>query len=406
MAALLASSAACGDGATSNRGSTSAAPPTVSDSAGVTIVENHAPAWGPGDGWRLDTLPEVTIGAIDGPPEYTFAAPVPYLLHDGRILVADLGAQELRYYSASGEHLRTAGRAGSGPGEFESLSAAAVMDGDSVLAFDRRLAKVSLFDPAGGFVRDVKLQRSAASPALQFLGLISSSVWAIATELAGPESGDAYQRFLEVSLYGSDGNRTAILDTLIARRALHRPVPPSNTYLDVGLPFAARGVATAANGRMYLTQGDQFEVRVLSSTGSLERLIRLDRPLRKVTATDIDNHMASIEEQFERFAIPDAYRPASRDVNRDAAGRSEHMPAIRALKVTPDGHILVTPWAPAWEPQPDALVFDEAGRWLGELKAPEKLYIADFGPDFVIATWLDELEVSYVGRFRLHRGTQ
>ncbi len=42
----------------------------VSDSAGVTIVDNHEPKWGEGKAWWVSSEPQVTIGVLDGPREY------------------------------------------------------------------------------------------------------------------------------------------------------------------------------------------------------------------------------------------------------------------------------------------------------------------------------------------------
>lgn len=70
----------------------------VRDSVGITIVVNRALAWRTGEGWRLGSEPVVMIEMLDGAPAYTFSAPQPHLLWDGRILVADLGLNELRYF--------------------------------------------------------------------------------------------------------------------------------------------------------------------------------------------------------------------------------------------------------------------------------------------------------------------
>ena len=42
----------------------------IRDSAGIEIVENIAPAWTEGDGWRLSDEPVLTIGVLEGREEY------------------------------------------------------------------------------------------------------------------------------------------------------------------------------------------------------------------------------------------------------------------------------------------------------------------------------------------------
>jgi hypothetical protein len=115
--------AACGDAPPA----TTAAEPVVRDSAGITIVENHAPRWRDGEGWRISPAPVLEIGMIDGPAAYQLdgvrnAARLP----DGSIAVADGGSRQIRIYDAEGRHFRSFGGQGGGPGEFETLAGAAL----------------------------------------------------------------------------------------------------------------------------------------------------------------------------------------------------------------------------------------------------------------------------------------
>jgi hypothetical protein len=41
----------------------------VRDSAGITIVENHAAAWTDGNTWILAAEPLLSVGVLDGPEE-------------------------------------------------------------------------------------------------------------------------------------------------------------------------------------------------------------------------------------------------------------------------------------------------------------------------------------------------
>jgi hypothetical protein len=120
--------AACG-------GEAGAAAPVVRDSAGVRIVENARPAWGEGEGWRSSPEPLVDVGLAEGDAAYQFGRVAGALrLDDGRIVVADGQANELRWFDAAGRHLKTAGRKGGGPGEFDGLHALLRLPGDSVAA--------------------------------------------------------------------------------------------------------------------------------------------------------------------------------------------------------------------------------------------------------------------------------
>ena len=45
---------------------------TVTDSAGVLIVQNHGPVPEDGGGWAVSPEPTLTIGTVEGDPAYQF----------------------------------------------------------------------------------------------------------------------------------------------------------------------------------------------------------------------------------------------------------------------------------------------------------------------------------------------
>lgn len=66
-------------------------------------------------------------------------------LPDGRIVVADGGSSELRYYTPGGDFIQAVGGEGEGPGEFQSLGSVRYLRGDTVLVDDNRLMRATLF---------------------------------------------------------------------------------------------------------------------------------------------------------------------------------------------------------------------------------------------------------------------
>lgn len=117
---------------------------TVVDSAGIQIVESVAPAWGK-DGRRIDPSPLLRIGRQDGTEAYQFGSVRhAQLLADGGVAVAAGLAKEIRIFDGAGEHVRTSGRAGDGPGEFQTLAGLWTYRGDSIAAFDQRLYRTTV----------------------------------------------------------------------------------------------------------------------------------------------------------------------------------------------------------------------------------------------------------------------
>src|SRR5690606_19465085 len=67
---------------------------TVVDSAGVEIVTSPAPAWAPGEGWRVAEEPSLTIGSAAGDEAYAlFGVVAAVRLPDGRIAIANAGTR-------------------------------------------------------------------------------------------------------------------------------------------------------------------------------------------------------------------------------------------------------------------------------------------------------------------------
>ena len=99
------------------------------DSAGVSIVENSGPVWKADAGWKVVDSPLVDIGDVD----HVLG---PVRLGDGRLAIGNAGTNEVRIYDAGGALLKTAGRPGSGPGEYQNLVGIWAGPADSLMVSD------------------------------------------------------------------------------------------------------------------------------------------------------------------------------------------------------------------------------------------------------------------------------
>jgi len=104
--------------------------------------------------WKLATTPLVEIGVIEGDPNYELHKAISSVrLPDGRIVVLNAGAHQLRFFDASGKFLSSVGRKGAGPGEFTSPARVYLTGNDSLLVFDRSGNRELHFRTDGNFVR-------------------------------------------------------------------------------------------------------------------------------------------------------------------------------------------------------------------------------------------------------------
>jgi hypothetical protein len=114
----------------------------------IRVVNNGASAWGDTNGWKL--VLERTIAPGEGDPGELNEPRDLVVDSHGNIYVADYQPTVIKVYDSSGKFLRTIGRQGSGPGEFQV--AALLMVNDTLVVHDSRQTRTSTFTTDGKFI--------------------------------------------------------------------------------------------------------------------------------------------------------------------------------------------------------------------------------------------------------------
>lgn len=117
---------------------------------GIIEVMSPGPtAWADTSGWKL--VPDGELeGGIGSPGELINPGDVA-VGEDGTVYVADTDPAVIKVYDSTGAFVRTIGRDGEGPGEFKVAYLA--VRGSHLLVQDPRVARASLFDTSGAFIR-------------------------------------------------------------------------------------------------------------------------------------------------------------------------------------------------------------------------------------------------------------
>ena len=125
----------------------------VEDSAGVVVRRSPASAL---ERIAYDVVPDpaVLIDGSEGGGQPLHAVGALAFGPEGRIAIAERGEMGVRMHAANGARLRVIGREGQGPGEFGALNGVGFR-ADSMFVFDSRWFRISVFDPAGEYVRQV-----------------------------------------------------------------------------------------------------------------------------------------------------------------------------------------------------------------------------------------------------------
>ena len=370
---------------------------TVRDSAGVEIVENGATgAWTPAAAWTVADTPSLSIGGDDSDSTTIFARVRRVTrLGDGRIVVANAGTSQLRFYDSTGRFLTAVGRPGKGPGEFNWLGPALRTDGDSLILWDPNNGRLSVFDSSGQLVRAVPLRsgqgvsfpdpfgRASDGALIGRVGERTSSVGAI--------RGSAF--FVS---YGPD---LVPIDTIATRPSDERFVQPCGQGMcGYDPPFSRSTVMAFARDRLYVGSGDRYEIAVIGMDGREIRSIRALVANRTVTRADAarqrDEFLALARNEERRQELERVYSVMT---------MPETMPAYNDLRVDRVGNLWVEDYRATDEEVPQWTVFDSTGHLLGAVDTPRSLRIDDIGDDYLLGVFRDSLDVEHV---RMHRITK
>lgn len=389
---LIPALAACGSGDAAGGAA------AVRDSAGIRIVENRGGGWGEDGGWRLSDEPTLQIGVAEGDTLYQLDNVREALrLGDGRIVVANAGSHQLRWYGANGRHAASAGREGGGPGEFRGLSLLRRLSGDSVLAYDLSAFRLSWFDPAGRFVRSAALQPVGPVPP-RFVDRFADGSMLLSSSVRGfgePRSGTRRDTLLWLR---ADAGGVPV-DSL--------PVTPGSeasfqifteggqvTGMNVMmLPFMQHVETASAGDRYWQGITDAYEVVLRRADGTPERIVRRAVEPVPVRGAYLDS--------LRRVQVAEQGPDAGKFL--DEVQVPERLPAFERLLVDAGGGLWVQRLAWPGAVQPEWDVFDAEGRMMGAVPMPAGFRATQIGADFVLGVWTDEDGVEYVRMYGLRK---
>ncbi len=328
------------------------------DSAGIAITENETP---PRVGWLLDSAPRVEIGGASSDAVDLFRVVAARRLDDGRIIVAEGSPPRLLAFDASGSLFRTAGRRGGGPGEFEAITWLQHVSGDSLLLYDARLRRASVFDDSLRFARSFSLPNTEGGGVPPLVGSFADRSLLATTQrvVPAPPEGGMVRPKLVLWRHRPDGTSPDSLATVVGNEAavvqgiIARPSFAKRTQLAVGADEFT--VATA----------DRFELMVFGQDGRLRRIFR--RSLEPVPVAESEVAKFGLAELEGTMTYPSIDA-----VLLDGVGNTwvkEHQ--LRDSTAT-------------W------VVFDSVGRLRGAMHPPRGFEPLQVGADFILGVWRDE----------------
>ena len=382
------------------QGSASAVAQTrVRDSAGVRIVETTA---ADAPVWTVRATPELTIGAVDGPPQYEFSGIVTAIrLADGRIVIADGASREIRFFGTDGRHQMSVGRRGNGPGEFPVLRRVIRMPGDSILVFDDR--RITMITPAGTIASTVLASRfTGMGRGNEPVADLGGGRFAMTRRIPYPfpyEGPPAIKRESTLVMITGMGAAKADTVTQLADREMYI-FPSGMAYAH---PFEYSAAVAGWNGHVVTGTGEGYELRVFDSTNRLRSIIRrVDAPRAPLTSGRLDQFFAAVAKidgarSAERYRAENAERFPGR----------RFIPSFRGMRADSEGYLWVQDF-----PSPDPprasrafewTVFAPDGSVAARVTTPPGFTPFSITDQHIVGLKRDSLNVEYVRLHRLER---
>jgi hypothetical protein len=373
----------------------------MSDSAGVQIVRSEGPAWTPETAWRLSDEPAVVIGVVDGPDrDQLFDVVDAARFPDGRIVVGNRGSSELKIFDARGEHLRTLGRDGEGPGEFRMLASVHAAAGDSVFVWDQRDQRLSVFSAESGFVRSLGLTTAGEGSLPRFdARFADGTILSRQQTFVSPEIEDASVQGSAATYmrYSADGAPMDTIGTFRGTRSLLKFFDSGGGLSVLTIPYEPATRITVSGNAVYEGDGEDYEIRRYRADGTLDRILRRPFASRPVTHEMMRAHF---EDEYARFEDQPDYFDSVRE-GYEAMPLAERLAAFDRLHVGADGVVWTRNYPLPGEAMHTWSIFDAAGVWLGEVDVPATVTVYEVGPGFLLGLQLDDLEVERVVLFEI-----
>lgn len=350
-----------------DRAGGSEATTAVRDSAGIRIAEFSQD--GLDETWTVATQPAFSLGSVDGPRETQFGRVAGVVrLRDGTVVVADDTESTLRFFGSDGRHVRSVGRKGNGPGEFEQIGGLWRFAGDSLAVWDVRQARLSVFSPRGDFVRTTLPSPGPPGSFAPMYGAFSDGSFVLGS---GMDMGSIFaggtRRFRDSILlvhYGSDGGA---LDTIGRFPGDERDAEVGGTGFSLNpVPFGKRTFVAVGGNRAFVVAGEG-QVLVLEPGARQSSILRQRSTPIPVTAEDVSAFRQDAVE-----AAPAGERPAV-ETRLRSLRFPETKPPFAGLQADDSGQVwLRVPGAPGG-----------ASRWIVVSATGEPLGRVDLPPGFV-----------------------
>ena len=378
-----------------------------------------------------------TVGALVGEDWETFGSVRSVQFDDeGNLHIFDAGAHRMVVVDADGNHLRTVGTQGEGPGEIANAHAAAVLnDGQTVIYDFGNPAAFEIFDTEGEFARSVTADVNRGVPGdrmhllpdgrLVTKGGPRIRMYALGEVPAESQEEEVEDYRRDIDIFSLDGT-----DKVVLYRAWNLPPTESDESIE-GSSEEGGGISMSFNrmrefnpglligvlsdGRVAVVDSMAYEVKLVAMDGTVDGTIT--RPVAPEPVTEAVKEATRTARLEGLGEATDRLQTIAGDVNLNMQEQmramivrqietmifTEEIPVIADLAVDREDRLWIARMGPAGDQTAGPTdIIAASGRYIGTLPADGLPIPAAFGPNGLMAYIdSDEMGVQTVRVIRL-----
>ena len=189
--------------------------------------------------------------------------------HRGFVYICDLQDLIIKVFDPDGHMIRTIGRKGDGPGEFQNIGEMALLPDGRLLVLDWEAHRVSLFDIEGRFINSHKFLNWSYD-----IFLTTNSFYVRDERIFGEKTK------LVVKACDLAGNEIFTLSGFEPHHS--QEIKESGSWFNVSVPYDVRSILAGdqKNTRLYHCKNDQYMIEVYDQNGKLFR--KIGRPYQPI----------------------------------------------------------------------------------------------------------------------------
>jgi hypothetical protein len=354
--------------------------------------------------WTLSPQPIVSIGN-DGTPATEFSRILGVMrLSDGRIAVVNSATSDVRIFGARGEHLKTFGRAGAGPGEFQGMQFAG-RSGDTAFFYDYSLKRITVaaLTAEPHVVKTIAFTSASRRGFASVDGRLSDGRWTVGTWISpgwdGPPG--TYRMNTSVGVVPADagGSVEWIAESPSSGVFVHNPTGNIKEAMVGIVGFSPNFMHTVSGASV--VYGDPATDTITIQAGDQRRVARLPIPKRPITRAMAE---AARDRELAQLSPSAGEKGRAWVVARyDAKNLFKDLPLFSDLGSGPDGEIWVEEYTATKQEPCRYLVLDASGTARAWVSVPAGFRIAEAGRDYVAGIQVDADDVETVRVYALHR---